>query len=379
MSTDQYETRGGIRVRRTVDDIPMANAIEPLIDALDAHRGALLASSYEYPGRYTRWDMGFVDPPLALVARGRSLPRRGAESRGDACCSAPIAAGAGRASSALEQLDAAGDGIEGTVRAPAGRLRRGGPQPAAVGLLGAARADRAVPPSRRATPRLSTAPSATTWRSSSSPSASRLARPRGSARPGALPPRRAHRSWTTGARSPCAVATTSRCDGRSTVGLPREGRRTPVRRRPRRAPRSRDHAPGEYAAMVRVAARPVQARRPLRGRARPDVLRGSAPRRRRAVPPAARAQPRAVRLPDEPGRRGVPGRRLARDVRARRRRPRRDLPDLGHDRARRATPSATPRRSSRCSTPARTSPSSPCAPTSIATTSRASASRAACA
>ncbi len=50
MSTDQYETRGGIRVRRTVDDIPMANAIEPLIDALDARRGALLASNYEYPG-----------------------------------------------------------------------------------------------------------------------------------------------------------------------------------------------------------------------------------------------------------------------------------------------------------------------------------------
>ena len=47
--------------------IPVKNAIEPVIDALDGHRGALLASSYEYPGRYTRWDMGFVDPPLVLV------------------------------------------------------------------------------------------------------------------------------------------------------------------------------------------------------------------------------------------------------------------------------------------------------------------------
>ena len=82
MSTDQYETRGGIRVRRTVDDIPMANAIEPLIAALDAHRGALLASSYEYPGRYTRWDMGFVDPPLALVARGRTFRIEALNARG---------------------------------------------------------------------------------------------------------------------------------------------------------------------------------------------------------------------------------------------------------------------------------------------------------
>ena len=40
--------------------------------------------------------------------------------------------------------------------------------------------------------------------------------------------------------------------GRSTVGLPREGRRTPYVAAAR-APQSRDHAPGEYAAMVRVA------------------------------------------------------------------------------------------------------------------------------
>ena len=52
-------------------DHPVRHAIEPILDALDARRGALLASSYEYPGRYTRWDMGFVDPPLALTARGR--------------------------------------------------------------------------------------------------------------------------------------------------------------------------------------------------------------------------------------------------------------------------------------------------------------------
>jgi len=73
MISDSYLTGGGIRVHRTVEPIPMVNAIEPIVDALDARRGALLASSYEYPGRYTRWDMGFVDPPLALVARGRRL------------------------------------------------------------------------------------------------------------------------------------------------------------------------------------------------------------------------------------------------------------------------------------------------------------------
>jgi anthranilate synthase len=71
MSAARYITRGGITVHRTTEDIAIAGAIEPVIDALDTRRGVLLTSSYEYPGRYTRWDMGFVDPPLVLTARER--------------------------------------------------------------------------------------------------------------------------------------------------------------------------------------------------------------------------------------------------------------------------------------------------------------------
>ncbi len=69
--TDSYRTRGGITVHRTVTEIATEGAIEPILTRLDSHHGVLLASSYEYPGRYTRWDMGFLDPPLALTARGR--------------------------------------------------------------------------------------------------------------------------------------------------------------------------------------------------------------------------------------------------------------------------------------------------------------------
>src|SRR5215470_15268411 len=82
MNRDRYTTRGGVVVHRTVDDIPVDGAIEPVIDRLDAHRGVLLASSYEYPGRYTRWDIGFVDPPLALVARGREFRLSALNARG---------------------------------------------------------------------------------------------------------------------------------------------------------------------------------------------------------------------------------------------------------------------------------------------------------
>ena len=67
---DHYRTKGGITVHRVVDDLPVTDTIEPLLDGLDTQRGALFASSYEYPGRYTRWDMGFLNPPLVLESKG---------------------------------------------------------------------------------------------------------------------------------------------------------------------------------------------------------------------------------------------------------------------------------------------------------------------
>src|SRR4051812_13565838 len=68
-----YRTIGGIGVRRTRRPLPYQGAIEPLVTALDEHIGVLLSSSFEYPGRYTRWDIGFCDPPLSLTSRGRNF------------------------------------------------------------------------------------------------------------------------------------------------------------------------------------------------------------------------------------------------------------------------------------------------------------------
>jgi anthranilate synthase len=87
-SSETYRTNGGINVRRIIEGIPIDDAIEPIIDALDSRRGVLLASSYEYPGRYTRWDMGFIDPPLVLVSRGRTFQFSALNQRGKILLSA---------------------------------------------------------------------------------------------------------------------------------------------------------------------------------------------------------------------------------------------------------------------------------------------------
>ncbi|HKQ60714.1 MAG TPA: hypothetical protein VJS92_05465, partial [Candidatus Polarisedimenticolaceae bacterium] len=120
MTTSTYDTAGGIRVHRAIDEIPVAGAIEPVVRALDSHRGALLASSYEYPGRYTRWDMGFVNPPLVLSARERRFRVDALNDRGRVLL--PSIAEAFRALQAVERLDAGASSLEGSVQAPGERF-----------------------------------------------------------------------------------------------------------------------------------------------------------------------------------------------------------------------------------------------------------------
>src|SRR5262245_29712142 len=120
MTTSTFETAGGIRVHRTVEEIAGAGAIEPVIHALDSHRGVLLASSYEYPGRYTRWDMGFVNPPLVLSARERRFRVDALNDRGRVLL--PSIAAVWRALEAVERLDAGASSLEGSVRAPGERF-----------------------------------------------------------------------------------------------------------------------------------------------------------------------------------------------------------------------------------------------------------------
>ena len=119
-STDRYVTRGGITVHRTVEDVPVKNAIEPVVSALDERRGALLASSYEYPGRYTRWDLGFVDLPVALVAHGRRFRVEALNLRGRVLL--PAIARALSALDAVEGLVTGDAALDGQVKMPRERF-----------------------------------------------------------------------------------------------------------------------------------------------------------------------------------------------------------------------------------------------------------------
>lgn len=69
----QYRCASGVQVRRLTSQLDYATAIDKLADSLDESPGVLLASSFEFPGRYTRWDIGFVNPPLKISGKDRKL------------------------------------------------------------------------------------------------------------------------------------------------------------------------------------------------------------------------------------------------------------------------------------------------------------------
>lgn len=110
------ETPSGVRIRRTTDRLIYGRAIAPLIDALDTQRGVLLASSFEYPGRYTRWDIGFRDPPLVLTSRQRNFMVEALNARGQVLL-APIMRILSSLD-AIESLESDEDRVQGIVKEP---------------------------------------------------------------------------------------------------------------------------------------------------------------------------------------------------------------------------------------------------------------------
>src|SRR5690348_706501 len=81
MDPTQFETGGGVRVTRTATPFDPA-VLEDLTRQVEARRGGVFSSGMEYPGRYSRWHMAYVDPCVELVARGRELTATALNQRG---------------------------------------------------------------------------------------------------------------------------------------------------------------------------------------------------------------------------------------------------------------------------------------------------------
>jgi len=83
MRPDSYSTPSGILVERTFSKVGYEKGLRELLHKLDTQRGIYLSSGYEYPERYSRWDVASVAPPLEIIAADRDIKLNPLNSRGE--------------------------------------------------------------------------------------------------------------------------------------------------------------------------------------------------------------------------------------------------------------------------------------------------------
>jgi anthranilate synthase len=79
----RYTTPHGIEVTRTLSKANFRKGLVHLLRDLDRHRGIYLSSGYEYPGRYSRWDVASTCPPIEIVSYDRRFELRPLNARGE--------------------------------------------------------------------------------------------------------------------------------------------------------------------------------------------------------------------------------------------------------------------------------------------------------
>jgi anthranilate synthase len=109
-----YVTAGRIEIERTEAILPVIGCLDSTIKALDSQLGVLLTSRYEYPGRYSRWDIGFVNPPLQLISKDQSFSIAALNDRGIVLL--PILLEHIRSCEEIAAVRAMGATIEGSLR-----------------------------------------------------------------------------------------------------------------------------------------------------------------------------------------------------------------------------------------------------------------------
>ena len=78
----QYQTPHGLGVSRRAARLPYGRGLTRFLRDLDKHRGVYLSSGYEYPGRYSRWDIVCIRPPLEIIGFQRDVTFRPLNERG---------------------------------------------------------------------------------------------------------------------------------------------------------------------------------------------------------------------------------------------------------------------------------------------------------
>jgi anthranilate synthase len=81
MNQTSYLTAGGVRVLRMAESFDPGQLGE-ITQQVQARPGGVFSSGMEYPGRYSRWHLAYIDPPIEITARSRTVTVRALGERG---------------------------------------------------------------------------------------------------------------------------------------------------------------------------------------------------------------------------------------------------------------------------------------------------------
>src|ERR1700733_12257932 len=81
MTPSSFAVGGGVTITRTASAFDPAELTQ-IAELVDRRRGGVLSSGMEYPGRYTRWHLAYVNPPVEIACRGRQVTARALNERG---------------------------------------------------------------------------------------------------------------------------------------------------------------------------------------------------------------------------------------------------------------------------------------------------------
>ncbi|HFJ9436002.1 anthranilate synthase component I [Bacillus thuringiensis] len=78
-----YSTSHGLQIQRIQKSInDTSPKIEELLNNLNNQKGAFFSSDFEYTGRYSRWNIGFINPPIEVCSKGTTFTIQALNKRG---------------------------------------------------------------------------------------------------------------------------------------------------------------------------------------------------------------------------------------------------------------------------------------------------------
>ncbi|HQH26902.1 MAG TPA: anthranilate synthase component I, partial [Oligoflexia bacterium] len=116
MPTKRFLTAGNFEIESVEEPCPADSALDPVFRAIDSKRGALFSSGFDFPGRHSRWDIGFIDPALEFSAHKKTFRLRALSTQGEALLELLATPLSGAAH--LERLDVSAQVLSGLIKAP---------------------------------------------------------------------------------------------------------------------------------------------------------------------------------------------------------------------------------------------------------------------